>query len=117
MRGWSICFFINLFVCFHAKSQPYYAMPFNKKIIDYDTTERNINAPAPFLRKPYENPFNGTSIKRVPTTFYFNSIGFFCQKELQLEKALRFPVKVRLGSVAYTDQMEGKGTYIPDNAK
>lgn len=50
-------------------------------------------------------PFNLMS-----SNYYTSTLGFFCKKELEVEKALKFPLKVRLGSVAYTDQMEGKGS-------
>ena len=49
-----------------------------------------------------------TSVKTIPTSYYVNTLPFFCKKELQLEKALKFPVKIRMGSVEYTDKMEGK---------
>ena len=48
----------------------------------------------------------------IPANYYTTTIGFFCKKELQMDKAIKFPVRFRLGSVAYTDQMEGKGTGV-----
>lgn len=109
MRGLSICFFLNLFVCLFAKGQKITARLLIEQNIVYDTTKRNINVSEHGLSKLSVNPFSNTSVKPVPSAFYFNSIGFFCQKELQVEKMLRFPVKFRLGNVAYADQMEGKG--------
>jgi len=44
----------------------------------------------------------------LPPDFYSTHLGFFCRKELQVEKAVKFPIKFRLGSVAYCDAMEGK---------
>lgn len=46
----------------------------------------------------------------LPDNFYTNHLSFFCKKELQIEKAIKFPVKMRLGSVTYTDRLEGKIT-------
>ncbi len=110
MRGWNICLFLNLFVCLYTKGQKVTtAVPLGKQNIVYDTTKPNIKAGRPGLSKFAINPFSNISVTPVPSTFYFNSIGFFCKKELQIEKMLSFPVKFRLGSVAYTDQMEGKG--------
>ncbi len=34
--------------------------------------------------------------------------GFFCQKEWQLEKAIKIPIKFRLGTFEYTNKLEGK---------
>lgn len=48
--------------------------------------------PPPFLQKYYN----------------YNDLAFFCKVEVQLEKAVTFPVKFRLGSVDYVDMLEGK---------
>lgn len=120
MRGWKICFFINLFVCICAKGQQISTpIRFAKQTIFYDTAKTNIYSFKPLLGKLVVNTISSAPVKRISSTFYFNSIGFFCQKELQVEKALSFPVKFRLGSVAYTDDMEGKGKGIslPANRK
>ncbi|RFM29957.1 hypothetical protein DXN05_03005 [Deminuibacter soli] len=47
-------------------------------------------------------------IRLIPANYYTNHLPFFCDKELKLEKAVKFPVKIRLGSVDYVDQLEGK---------
>lgn len=108
MKGCSICFFINLFVCLNAKSQDIYnALP-SSGIKSYRKPAKTPVAGIKVNSKPAADSIFSVSIQPMPKTFYFNSIGFFCKKELQIEKALRFPVKLRLGSVAYTDQMEGK---------
>jgi len=117
MRNRNICLFINLFVYLFAKGQPgFITKPYATQNVAYDTTRQNISNKISF-KKFAKNPFHNTLIKTVPNTFYYNSIGFFCQKELQIEKALNFPVKFRLGSVAYTDQMEGKGISFGDKRK
>lgn len=44
-------------------------------------------------------------------SYYTNTIGFFCRKELQVEKAVKLPLRFRLGSLEYLDRLEGKGRY------
>lgn len=44
----------------------------------------------------------------VVQNYYITQLGFFCRKELQIEKATTLPLRFRLGSLAYTDYMEKK---------
>lgn len=48
----------------------------------------------------YKNPVSGN--------FYSKRLPFFCNKELQVQKAVGIPIKFRLGSVEYCDKLEGK---------
>ncbi len=41
--------------------------------------------------------------------YSYDDLAFFCKIEVQLENAVKFPVKFRLGSVDYVDYLEGKG--------
>jgi hypothetical protein len=44
----------------------------------------------------------------INSNFYTQNFGFFCKKELQIEKIIKLPLKFRLGSVQQCDWMEGK---------
>ena len=114
MRSWSICFFINLFVILTAKGQQLLpALRPVKEPLPSQILQRS-QPPADLLHiKASVRPSFNIPVKTVPATYYKNSLGFFCRKELELEKAIKFPVKFRLGSVGYTDKMEGKRTALP----
>lgn len=44
----------------------------------------------------------------IPADFYTRGFGFFCKNELNFEKKSKISLKVRLGSLAYVDHLEGK---------
>jgi hypothetical protein len=47
-------------------------------------------------------------IKILAPDHYVKGLGFFCKKELQLEKATKIPFRFRLGSLDYVNKLEGK---------
>lgn len=51
---------------------------------------------------------NKTVLPLVPSNYYAANLGFFCKKEIQLEKITSIPFKFRLGSVQQCDWLEGK---------
>lgn len=53
-----------------------------------------------------------TNLSLIPVDYYASNLGFFCKKELQLEKIIALPLKFRLGSVQQCDRLEGKITAI-----
>ena len=40
--------------------------------------------------------------------YYMYPLGFFCQKELLIDKFARVPLRLRLGSLAEVNRLEGK---------
>ena len=51
---------------------------------------------------------NKTLLKILPSAWYSTHLGFFCKKELQLEKMIAVPFRFRIGSLDYVNYLEQK---------
>lgn len=54
-------------------------------------------------------------LRPLPQNFYNQSLGYFCKKEIQLQKITTLPVFIRLGSKDYVDYLERKPNAIKKN--
>lgn len=64
------------------------------------------------FRQPIDTVEKKISLKPLPQNFYNKNLGYFCKKELQLQKIIMFPVFIRLGSKEYVDYLEKKPNAI-----
>ena len=56
-----------------------------------------------------------TLVGSLPQNFYKQYLGYFCKKEMQLQKATSLPVFIRLGSKDYVDYLERKPNALKRN--
>jgi hypothetical protein len=49
-----------------------------------------------------------TKAQSIDKGLYHTNLGFFCKKEVQLEKLTTVPLRFRLGSLDYVNKLEGR---------
>ena len=47
-------------------------------------------------------------VNTLPQNYYISGLGYFCKKELALQKVTGVPLRFRLGSLEYCNRLEGK---------
>ena len=74
-----------------------------KNVKTYWKTE--IKSATPIVATISKSSF--TIQNKVAPNYYTTQTGFFCNQERALEKKTKIPLRVRLGSLSYTEQLEG----------
>jgi len=72
----------------------------------------NQSRPVVSLRDNPNPVFNPLYSFNLDPEYYNQSLGFFCKKELQLQKITNVPLRFRLGSLEYVNWLEQKPNVI-----
>ncbi|MET0244945.1 MAG: hypothetical protein ABW174_15810, partial [Flavitalea sp.] len=62
-----------------------------------------FNLLRPMLHAPGSKP-----VTRMDRDLYTKNFGFFCKKELQVDKATKIPLRIRVGSLEQCNRLEEK---------
>ncbi|MGC4035477.1 MAG: hypothetical protein QM764_05910 [Chitinophagaceae bacterium] len=60
------------------------------------------------IKTVYQIKNDSLKLNTIEQDFYSKHLGFFCKKELQIEKATSIPFRLRLGSLDYVNYLERK---------
>jgi len=77
-----------------------------------DTLHKLLEVKKKYKDSPYISSNYHLANRPLSAGFYTTQLGFFCKKELTVEKYLTFPLRLRLGSLEYVNYMEQKPNAI-----
>jgi len=64
--------------------------------------------PGNFYRFPPQQLLSSHSLMLITPDYYTQHFGFFCKQELRVEKTLKIPLRIRMGSLEQCNYLEGK---------
>jgi hypothetical protein len=107
VRWNKICGFIAIFFVMGQalRAQSLHFVKYNTHIAPTaKSTYKNINS-----KQIEGSPQNfSRSLQIIPADYYTQHFGFFCKKELAVEKFTKVPIRFRLGSLQQCNYYEGK---------
>ncbi len=101
--GW-----IFLFIGVHSSAQATISFKPGKAFPHLENKLIFLNIYAPQITKTDKIPAPFYSKSPIPENFSTLSYGFFCRKELAIERATKIPFRFRLGSLEQCNYYEGK---------
>lgn len=102
-----VCGLLTLFFIFttSVRAQNFITIPFSNDHF----IEKNKTSVSDSISFASLQPLNKSiHFSTIPPDFSTCNYGFFCKEELKIEKAAKFPIRIRLGSLQQCNYYEGK---------
>ena len=93
-------------VCLHFADVHAYSFSIAQNI---DSTVFNYDRG--ICNKEVANKKLAITLSPVNADYYTKHLGFFCKQEMKIEKAIKIPLRLRLGSLDYCNYLEQKPGY------
>ncbi len=106
-----VCFFF--FISAKASAQVTFNTSLKEKDFILKNSVKLSGYPLHFITSTIGNQpvkkINNWSVNNgITQDYYTRNFGFFCKQELRVEKAIKFPLRFRLGSLQQCNYYEGK---------